>query len=1037
MHYVAQSPSSSPEAPSGGISAGSTGDIKALLPFDILRVALGILSGSLWTILAGAIAGAAAFAAVWWKFEPQHTAQVQIVRREAPNTFQATELGESYQPQEFNSATISAMMRSDYLLEKSGQAFDPPIGFQELQRALTIRREKNTDLISIAFTMQTAPEEVADLVNVYARNVVEMTRELQTEEAKELLAFAAQQTTSVDDELAEARRALESYTQDSGLFNADREIEAYLKQLGDLDLKIELARIDSDSIASRLAQLESELSKQSPALQKLYVAEEALSELLLRYTEEHPSVVDQRARVDMLRHEAGQPQEDATDSFRSTGNTVANQLYIDLLTLRGNRERLGFEIEQLIDYRNEREQLLEAIPSKQLQYNKLQDRIRMLEETRHLVDGRRREALLFAERPIGYYRLFSPASVDAVVSTTPLKRSLAAALLGAGLVMALLAGCFALRAASDRRIVSPSDLRRLTRRPVIATLPPLEELDEAARRHWQFLLWQRFSLNLPDNKTPARITGFLSASSGEGKSTWIRHLARAASERHQKVLVIANESQSQPQPQSESQSESEPRSHPASLGIDEALNDPHRVLAHLRGSAHGALELHVAAGYWNATTRDRWRKALSLWKEEPDLVVLVELSSASDAETLLLAETLPFVVWLCESGVNWQCDLASLLRTIRESGIALGGAVLNRMPTIFERLPDLARFGFCVCMLALFDSHVLQAQVSAAPDPVATSAAAPDPSPAAPAAPLAVPQDRPKLESWQERLTLGAGDVLNFQVYGHPELTRREVPIGPDGTITFLQVHDFPAAGLTIDELREQLTAAIARFITNARVIVTPSAFNSKKYFLLGTVLDRGTYSLDRPMTLLEAAARARGISTGLSELNTVEIADMRRAFIVRDGKKLDIDFTRLFYGGDLSQNIQLHPGDYIHIPSNVVNEVFVLGAVDSPGQTGINESLTALAAITIRGGFSPGAWKKRVLVVRNALSEQPQVTVVDAQAIIDGRKKDMLLEPRDLVFVSQRPWRQAEEVLDVAIRSFLQSATATSVGENVGPFFP
>ncbi|MDB6071989.1 MAG: polysaccharide export protein Wza, partial [Verrucomicrobiales bacterium] len=297
------------------------------------------------------------------------------------------------------------------------------------------------------------------------------------------------------------------------------------------------------------------------------------------------------------------------------------------------------------------------------------------------------------------------------------------------------------------------------------------------------------------------------------------------------------------------------------------------------------------------------------------------------------------------------------------------------------------------------------------------------------------PKANPKLAPWQERLTLGPGDIVNLQVFGRKEYTRGSVPIGPDGTLSYLQVVGFKAAGLTIDELRVGLTKELRKYIQNSQVIVTPAAYRSKKYYLLGTIIDRGAFTLDRPMTLLEAAARARGIATGLMEQNTVEIADMRRAFIVRNGKKLDVNFTKLFYEGDTTQNIPLQPGDYIYFPSTSNNEAYVLGAVGSPGTIGVTENLTALGAITVRGGFTPASWRKKVIVVRGSTDQaKREIIVVDAAAILAGRQTDIFLQARDLVFVSEKPWQQASDILDVALRAFVQTGTATWTGDNIGP---
>ncbi|MEI7730758.1 MAG: polysaccharide biosynthesis/export family protein, partial [Verrucomicrobiota bacterium] len=138
---------------------------------------------------------------------------------------------------------------------------------------------------------------------------------------------------------------------------------------------------------------------------------------------------------------------------------------------------------------------------------------------------------------------------------------------------------------------------------------------------------------------------------------------------------------------------------------------------------------------------------------------------------------------------------------------------------------------------------------------------------------------------WQQRLTLGPGDVVNFSFYGRPELTRNDVAIEPDGRISYLQVQMVLTNGLTLDELRETMTSKLAQFYQRPRIIVTPGAFKSKKFCVLGKVVNKGAYILDRPMTVLEAVAQAGGLETGLFQLNTVELADLPRSFIIRQGR--------------------------------------------------------------------------------------------------------------------------------------------------------
>lgn len=296
--------------------------------------------------------------------------------------------------------------------------------------------------------------------------------------------------------------------------------------------------------------------------------------------------------------------------------------------------------------------------------------------------------------------------------------------------------------------------------------------------------------------------------------------------------------------------------------------------------------------------------------------------------------------------------------------------------------------------------------------------------------------DKPRRAKWQQKLTLGPGDEVNLRLYGYPTLERPGVAIGPDGRISYLQIQDFIAAGLTIDELREALSKELSNYYRNALVIVTPGSFKSKRYVILGKVIDKGVFVLDRPTTVLEAVARARGLETGLFEGNTVELADMSRSFLARGNQRVAVDFENLFYRGDLSQNALLEPGDFLYFPSSIANEVYVLGQVASPGPLGFTQNATVLTMITTRGGFTNRAFRKRVLVVRGSLSD-PKTLIVNVDDILAGRAADFPVQPKDIIFVAERPWIRVEELLDMAVSAYVQAATATWTGQNIGPFIP
>jgi len=290
----------------------------------------------------------------------------------------------------------------------------------------------------------------------------------------------------------------------------------------------------------------------------------------------------------------------------------------------------------------------------------------------------------------------------------------------------------------------------------------------------------------------------------------------------------------------------------------------------------------------------------------------------------------------------------------------------------------------------------------------------------------------PRKAAWQQRLTLGPGDVLSVGLFEMPETLRPEVLIGPDGRLSYLKI-EIRAEGLTIDELRAKLDDTLGQFYQNPRSIVTPVTLRSKKYFVLGAVANKGVYNFDRPVTVIEAVARAGGLETGQYEQRTVELVDLAHSFIARGGQRLSVDFERLFQRGDLSQNVPLEPEDYVYFASASGSEIYVLGEVASPGTVAFAQRPTALSVITMRGGFSEHAFKHRVLVVRGSLNH-PETFIVNTAAILAGKSPDFKLQSRDIVYVSANPWLKVEDLLDTAARAFLQGMLVEWTTLRVGP---
>jgi protein involved in polysaccharide export with SLBB domain len=236
--------------------------------------------------------------------------------------------------------------------------------------------------------------------------------------------------------------------------------------------------------------------------------------------------------------------------------------------------------------------------------------------------------------------------------------------------------------------------------------------------------------------------------------------------------------------------------------------------------------------------------------------------------------------------------------------------------------------------------------------------------------------------------------------------------------------------------LRSRLEQELAKYYRNPNVVVSPLAYRSKKYFMLGAVVDRGVFTLDRPITILEAVARAQGLATTSPDgRNILELSDLQKAALIRQGQRVPVDFERLFRQGDLSQNIPLEPNDYLYFPPSTVNEVYFLGRIRATGVAAYTPGMTLIQGITARGGFTSGAHKKKIMVVRGSL-RRPEPYVVNAAAILAGKSPDFRLQPKDIVFVSSNPWSMVGQVLDMAISTYLYAVTVSWTSEHMEPLF-
>ncbi len=975
------------------------------LPFDPLRLVSAVLRNWKWLPLAGVACAVPLFVFTIFKFHTSFTTTVQLIRREVSTTIRQSQFGEAFKPRQVTAGTVVSVMQSPKLLEKAGSAAHPRISGDALLRRLTIKPERETDLINITLTGSGSAQATADLVNTYAAAVVALTAQMQSEEAAELDKFLRDQISRSDAELELVNKELLEFSRSSDFYGADREVEAYLRELGHAELDLQTAKTDLQTTDFRLGSVERELAQQNPLAMRLSQARQELNNLRTTYADANPIVMDAQEKVGALEKQlADSLASTNAPVFQFTGNSVANDLYLQLVSLRSQREGLGQRITQLADYYENVKHKLGGIPEKSQRLAQITARQQTLQATRDLLAGRQSEAQVYEANSPGLYRLFAPATEDSVEIGNRWKKIILVTIVGLMLGMITALGWICGRELMDLRVVSAGDLRRATGVPVVARLPDLASLSPAELAQWRFRAWSQLLRQLKLQHALRVTLAFTSAKPGEGKSTLIGQLRDAAHDRRLPVVTVTNLPS--------------PDAHIKSAALAEALALPELVTRHLREQPGVPLELRYDANWvWNLENRARWQRALESWNSISAMILFVELPPMTGLDAVLAAELMPAVVWVAASGASEQNELAQTLETVAAGEVTLAAAALNREPTEFSRVALLEKILPLALVALIFGAGAVRAAGTNQPARDGFSGSS----------------QTPYYADWQKHFTVGAGDIFNIRIYGRTDSSHNYVSVGPDGRLSFMEAQSVLVAGLTVDEMRVKLDAELGKNYRNVRTIVTPVEWRSKRYYLMGAVVDRGAYILDKPLTLIEAVARARGIATGLYEHNTIELADMKRAFIVRDQKRLPVDFEQLFDHGDLTQNVLVEPGDYIYFPSGTVNEIYLLGAVSAPGPLGLTAENTLVGVLTVRGGFLPTAYQQRVLVVRGSL-QKPETFVVDLAAILAGREKDFVLQPKDIIYVAEKPWQRVEDLLQLAVNAYAQGMTTTWVGKNIRP---
>jgi polysaccharide export outer membrane protein len=252
---------------------------------------------------------------------------------------------------------------------------------------------------------------------------------------------------------------------------------------------------------------------------------------------------------------------------------------------------------------------------------------------------------------------------------------------------------------------------------------------------------------------------------------------------------------------------------------------------------------------------------------------------------------------------------------------------------------------------------------------------------------------------------IGAFDLLAVSVYDAPELTRT-VRVTEDGFIALPMVgKKFKATGLMPAELETSIATQLkdAGILVDPVVVVTVVEYASRPISVVGAVRKPLTFQAAGRVTLLDAIARAEGLSSdaGTELLLTRPSSGTERELI-------RIPVFQLMQMAKPELNYVLRGGEEIRVPE--AQKVYVVGNVKKPGAYTVRDGtpMTVLKVLALAEGLERWAQNEAYIYRAEGASGSRKEIAVHLSKLMERKSPDETLQPEDVLYIPEAKGKKA-----------------------------
>ena len=271
------------------------------------------------------------------------------------------------------------------------------------------------------------------------------------------------------------------------------------------------------------------------------------------------------------------------------------------------------------------------------------------------------------------------------------------------------------------------------------------------------------------------------------------------------------------------------------------------------------------------------------------------------------------------------------------------------------------------------------------------------------------------------------GDVLTLRTISVSPMDLGDIVVDPEGLLHVPLAGAVRVQGLSLQGAAQQIELKLHGFDLHARVLLTLRTADGHRATVAGAVERPGLYTLTPGMRVAELLQKCGGPLRTVSEGESVDLADLAGARLMRGGTALPVDVAQALEGG-AQHDVRLHAGDVLVVPPSRGQRVSVLGEVRSPKAFPWRSGLRLTDSLAIAGGSNDHADDGDVRVVRGALSSA-RVYTASIKDVVRGKARDVQLEPGDVVFVTEHWFASTTDVLQRLLPVLYTFALARGYG--------